>query len=175
KEMEYKGFKVIVAQNELYKKALDYLDVPHLLNEQYRFKEKTIKTKIGARTKKEQRFLRIVRIIEKHYDLPEETFELANLEKSFVFDETEYKLDGKVLGVKVGDKIYLDRRYIDFTSYRVQNFESDNLGVHDYKILMRALKTIAHELAHLLYHTQDNTQFHNQMEDVIYKEIASLF
>ena len=48
------------------------------------------------------------------------------------------------------------------------NLTGNGIGVHELKALMANLKTISHELAHLMYDTEDNTKYHFEMEDKIY-------
>jgi Zn-dependent peptidase ImmA (M78 family) len=47
--------------------------------------------------------------------------------------------------------------------------------VHDYRVLMQVMQTVAHELAHLLFLTEDNSKEHSDAESQIYKEIVRLF
>lgn len=49
------------------------------------------------------------------------------------------------------------------------------MGIHDFKIIMRAMNTIAHEMAHLIFNTKDNTKYHNVMEKEIQDRLVNMF
>ena len=177
---EYYGFRVIVARNKLFEKAFQHLGVLHVkqLNEDV---EKHFgKDRVGPRTKKEERLLALLNRVETHFDLEPGTIDVANLELRMVYTlggeevETETK---KVYGLcdRKEKKVYIDRKLVDWTEYRAQEPDYPNVTVHDYRVLMQVMQTVAHELAHLLFLTEDNSKEHSDAESQIYKEIVRLF
>ena len=55
-------------------------------------------------------------------------------------------------------KIYLNRKYL--YAYKNLNNDSTNITNEDIRFLMLNLETIAHELSHVIYNTEDNTKEH---------------
>ena len=80
----------------------------------------------------------------------------------------------KLFGVTDGENIILDRRAIGLQRF---NLSSSNayFGINEFKAIMASLKTVSHELAHLLYQTEDNTKDHREAEDRIYEELVNLY
>jgi len=177
---EYYGFRVIVARNRLYEKAFENLGVLHVKQLDEDVQKQYVKEKVGPRTKKEERLLNLLDRIEKHFELPDGTITFANLELRMVFTvngenvETETK---KVNGMcdREARKIYLDRGLVDWAEYRAQEPDYPNVTVHDYRVLMQVMQTVAHELAHLLFLTEDNSKEHSDAEKQIYGEIVRLY
>lgn len=177
---EYYGFRVIVARNKLYERAFEHLYVMHVSSLKEDVEKHHLKEKVGAQTQKEERLLALLQKVEEHFDLAPGTIELANLEliMSYSVEGEEIETERKqVRGVcdGVNGKIYLDRTLIDWASYRAQKPNHPTVTTHDYKILMQVMQTLSHELAHLLFRTEDNTKEHNDAENQIYSEIVRLF
>lgn len=179
---KYKGLKVIIARNILYETALRRYGVMHISGLEDAFTETFIKSNIQLKTSKEEAFVSLLKPIVKKYNLAYDTFLIANIaiESSFVVNgETVFKTkhvnrknDINVFGVTDGSHIYLDRVALELNKF---NIKKDNLGVWELKALMNSVNTIAHELAHLLYGTTDNTPEHYNYEITIQREIISLY
>jgi len=177
---EYYGFRVIVARNKLFEKAFQHLGVLHVKQLDEDVEKHFGKDRVGPRTKKEERLLALLNRVETHFDLEPGTIDVANLELRMVYTlggeevETETK---KVHGLcdRKEKKVYLDRKLVDWTEYRAQEPDYPNVTIHDYRVLMQVMQTVAHELAHLLFLTEDNSKEHSDAESQIYKEIVRLF
>ena len=178
-ELEYYGFKILIAKNVLYEKAFQFLNIPCIKSlSKDTVKESTVKN-VELKTKKEARFMALLKKIEKHYDI-EGTFRIADLSM-----EIRHMVDGRVVerekykveGLCKGAHIYLDRKSLEFPKYKVSKWDSPTITVDDLKFLMRNLDTIAHELAHLLggIDCADNTPQHRELQAKISREIADLF
>ena len=177
---EYYGFRVIVARNKLFEKAFQHLGVLHVKQLDEDVEKHFEKDRVGPRTKKEERLLALLNRVETHFDLEPGTIDVANLELRMVYTlggeevETETK---KVYGLcdRKEKKVYIDRKLVDWAEYRAQEPDYPNVTVHDYRVLMQVMQTVAHELAHLLFLTEDNSKEHSDAESQIYKEIVRLF
>lgn len=175
--MEYYGFKGIIATNELYEKVFEHYKVPHISYLIDNIQKVHNYTDIGAKSLKERRVLYLMSMIERHYEL-KDTFNIANLSMKIVSN-----LDGKELqspktvveGVCTDDKIYLDRKSLKLADFTVKTWNTQHIGVEDIRFILKNSDTICHELAHLLYHTEDNTLHHMQAQAKIAKEIGYLF
>ena len=51
--------------------------------------------------------------------------------------------------------------WVEWAAYRAQEPDYPNVTVHDYRVLMQVMQTVAHELAHLLFLTEDNSKEHS--------------
>ena len=177
---EYYGFRVIVARNKLFEKAFQHLGVLHVKQLDEDVEKHFEKDRVGPRTKKEERLLALLNRVETHFDLEPGTIDVANLELRMVYTlggeevETETK---KVHGLcdRKEKKVYLDRKLVDWAEYRAQEPDYPNVTVHDYRVLMQVMQTVDHELAHLLFLTEDNSKEHSDAESQISQEIVRLF
>jgi len=175
--MEYYGFKGIIAVNELYERVFNEYSVPHIsylvdnIKKQHKF------TDIGTRTLKEKRALFLLRRIEEYYKIGE-TFNICNITMKIVsqFDDKELQSPDNIIeGVCTQGKIYLDRKSLKLGDFTVKNWTSEHISLEDLRFILRASDTISHELAHLLYDTKDNTLAHMQAQAKIAKEIGYLY
>ena len=179
---EYYGFRVIVARNKLYEQAFRYLGVMHVNSLEEDVEKHYKRENVGSKSRKEERLLWLLDKIVNHFELEAGTFEIADLELQMKYTvegeeiETELK---KVFGLcdREEKKIYLDRSLVDWSkySYRAKEPNYPNVTPHDYRVLLQVMQTVAHELAHMLFLTEDNTKEHNDAETQIYKEIVRLF
>lgn len=143
----------------------------------------TYETKnIGIKNKKEEAFIKLLMPICQKYGLHMNIFSIANLSC-----KTELKIDGKIVykkneknsktelyvnAVCSGNSILFDRNYLNLSRFSIK---LGSFGSNEMSILMFVLKTVAHELAHFMYNTVDNTLYHYQMENEIYNEILNMY
>lgn len=178
---EYYGFKVVVAKNQLYEKAFKHLGVLNINDLKEEVKRKDCVENEGPSTYKEERFLFLLKRIEEHYRL-ENVFQIADLmmESSYLFQGDEVEVEKVVvegLCKPLVGKIYLDRTCLGLKKYRVSgdSVYKERVTMSDMRVLLRNIETISHELAHLLFLTEDNTLEHAQATSKICKEIADLY
>lgn len=172
---EYYGVKVFVAKNVLHERAFEKWGVSHITALENGIVKRNIKTNVELKTDKEINFIRLLQPITKKYGLRENTFLIGNL-KLIV----ETNLDGRVIdrdvkvveGVKDGEHIILDRKSLGLKRFHLYG---NGFGQHEMKALMANIQTIAHELAHLLYNTTDNTVGHYKLQEQIYEEIVGVY
>jgi Zn-dependent peptidase ImmA (M78 family) len=81
--------------------------------------------------------------------------------------------DIKIYGMTDHHSIYLDRTALGLKNYAISSGE--HIGVNELKALLNAIPTIAHELAHFLYDTTDNTVEHYKAIESLQQKIAKLY
>lgn len=181
KELEYYGFKILVARNKLYELSFSFLGIVSIHEIESTVNKNCTLTNIGATTKKEKRVMWMLERIEKYYGLVD-VFRIADIDMKLehyrngrLVEKEKTEVNG--LFRREGDtkRIYLDRKALQLPSYRVDKWDSANLNLNDLRMLLKNIEVVAHELAHLLYGTNDNTIEHTDAQSKIMKEIAELF
>lgn len=181
-KVEYYGVKVFIAKNILHENVFRANNISYITEIESGIKKTNIKWNVELKTKKEERFIELLLPVCNYYSLPINTFKIGNLkimietildEKVINREIIENKKDSiRLYAVTDGEEIILDRRALGLQRF---NLSGNNLGVNEFKALMASMKTIAHELAHLLYNTEDNTKEHRIKEDRIYDELVNLY
>lgn len=180
---KYYKIKVFVAKNIMYEEVFKQRKVPYITEVKDGITKRNIIKNVELRTKKERRFIQLLQPICNYYKLPYNTFLIGELEIS-----VETKLDGKVIdketlknrkddisvyGVTDGKRIVLDRRALALRNFHFSN--TTEFGKNEFKALLSVINTLSHELAHLLYHTSDNTVEHFNKQDKIMEEIVKIY
>lgn len=179
---KYCNLVVYKTKNILYERMMRKYDKLHISD----LKDSLIETyetkNMGLKNKKEEAFIKLLIPICKRYGLPINTFSIANISS-----KTELKINDKVVYKKIeknskekvytyatcyGKSILFDRNYLKLPKFSIK---SGRLGTSELSLLMFVSRTIAHELAHYIYKTVDNTINHYQMEDKLYKEIVEMY
>src|SRR5699024_4096563 len=116
-------------------------------------------------------------------NLPLNTFVIGNIEvnskleyngKILFSERSKNTKDSiKVYAVEDNGLIILDRTALNLSRFKLS--KEGPFGINDLKCIFSIINTIAHELAHLLYGTKDNTINHYKTETVIQKEIIELY
>ena len=179
---EYCNVTIYVAKNVLYENAFRARNIPHITQISEALTETIVKTDVCLKTQKEETFIALLAPICKHWNLPDNCFHIANLST-----ETSFVLDGKVVyrkknrnkagnimtyGLTDHTYIYLDRMGLELKRF---NIKPGNLGLNEIKAIAHNVNTIAHELAHLLYNTTDNTVEHYKAEIELQSQILNLY
>lgn len=180
---EYYGIKVFIAKNILYENIFNEHKVPYITEVKDGIRKKNFVKNVRINTKKEQYYLEILQPILEYFDLPNNTFLIGNLKmyietilnNTVVHREIIENKKGhiKICGLTDGNKIILDRRSIALQRFNFN--DNKTFGLNECKALLATVDTIAHELAHLIYKTEDNTKEHFQRESEIKKEIINLY
>lgn len=181
---EYNNLTVFIAENKLFETYLRDAKVPHISNLESATIEKREFKNLNPKSKKEECFLKILHKICSLYKLDKNTFKIGDIESN-----TKIIYNGKVLldkTLKNTSKkieifatcterdIILDRKALDLKSFNISMDRVEKLGKHELMALMYNLNTIAHELAHFLYKTIDNTKEHTRCERLITDEILNM-
>lgn len=176
---KYYHVKVFVAKNVLYENVFEARQIPHISEIKNGITKRNIIKNVELKTEKEKKFIQLLQPICSYYHLPYNTFLIGDLElyvetrlHDVVIDRsfqknTKEKIE--VYGVAEGNTIILDRRALALKRF---NFSSvTDFGKNEFRALLASIKTISHELAHLLYGTTDGTIEHYQKEEQIMLEI----
>lgn len=180
---EYYGIKVFVAKNVLYEKVFEARGVAHITEIENGIVKKNIIKNVKIKSKKEQAIIDILQPICEYYNLPSDTFLIGDLgmyvettlNNQVVHREIQEnsKTEFLVKGITDGSHIYLDRKALRLNRFSLSRAES--FGKVEYKLLLTVLRTVSHELAHLLYETNDNTLHHYEKQDMIMDELEALY
>ena len=178
----YCNLKVCTIKNILQEEVMKKYKKLHISDLKESLIEEFDTRNIGIKNKKEENFIKLLIPICKKYGIPSNTFSIANLSTTIklnINDKLVYKRQNKNSKDKVytcaictGTSILLDRNYLSLSKFSIS---SGKLGVPELSLIMLVSRTIAHELAHYLYNTIDNTLNHYKIEDKIHKEIVKLY
>lgn len=182
-QAEYAGLKIVKVDNILYANIFRKYNKMHISDfnnsfyAQYSFKN------IRIKNMKEERFLKLLNPICELFDLPLNTFAIANIEKNItleyndkvLFREKEVNKKDAIYTYACvhNGKIFLDRTALGLSRFNLS--KNGSLNVNDLKAIMSCVNTISHELAHLLYGTQDNTVNHYKTEVLIQEKITNQY
>lgn len=177
----YCGIPVIVVDNILQENALIEENIPNVSTLDDVLSETIIKTNVCLKTNNEVAFIELLQPICDKFGLNPDTFRIANLET-----RREFTYNGKVVmkqreknsktkivtyGLCDGMHIYLDRNALCLNKFKLKNCSKAT----KYAVLLKTSRTIAHEMAHYLYNTVDNTILHYKKEQKIWEEIIKLY
>jgi len=181
-ELEYYGYTVLVAQNELYACAFEEFGITSIKSVGKEIEKANKVTDVAVKNHKERRIIYLLSFIEDYYKIGD-VFRIGKLEleiRTTILGKTNIEKQ-KVLGLCDKGKIYLDRtglEYIERTdgsTYGYRNVEYVGLSLDDWKYIPFLLQTVSHELAHLLKNTKDNTVEHFKAENQIREELLRMF
>lgn len=178
---EYYGLRVFVAKNIMYENVYYKHSIPYITELKDNVKVTTFINNIGAKTGKEESFLKILTHVCKYYSLPYSVFQIADLK---LVNETW--LDGmlvdreiientkkniKIMGLCEGEHIYFDRKALALQRFNL----SDEFGKNHYRVILACMDTLSHELAHYMHFTTDATVMHYQSQIHIASELEKYF
>lgn len=176
-EAKYHGIPVVISKNMLYDHAFEKR-CPHISEMSKYLQISFIKKNVCIKNSKEETFLTLLAPICNKYNIPINTFKIANLQRIVAFEKNGRVLyrdvtkDG-ILGLSSkANGIYLDRRMLRLKDFSIKK---GRVSIKEYKCLMNAVETISHELAHYLYGTQDNTIDHFKTQLMLQNEIIKLY
>lgn len=182
-QAEYAKIKVIKVENILYANIFKKHKKMHISEFKDCFKETFTFKNIQLRNSKEERVIQNLIPVCKKYNLPLNTFVIGNIEVNskleyngkILFSERSKntKDNIKVYAVEDNGLIILDRTALNLSRFKLS--KEGPFGINDLKCIFSIINTVAHELAHLLYDTKDNTVNHYKTETVIQKEITELY
>lgn len=181
---EYFKIKVIIAKNKLVENFFIERNIDYIDSIKDKINITLYKKDIEPKTDKEAIFLKILEPIRVNYKLPKGFFKIANIEK-----ETRITLNGidKIVKEKNSRKqiytyaeatangIFFDRYAIALNKFTLFNSNDVSIGKNELKCIMYNIDTIAHELAHVLYHTTDNTIEHYKAQCSLQSDIVNLY
>ena len=178
-QVEYFGLTVLVV-DELAAKALEWMGVPHLKEAGHNVYQRFRYSNVGPRTKKEERILKLLEPVAKHYGISPRVFDFADIEcivETQIGGKVVHRKKMQVNGICIKQngvgKILLSRKELKIRQFEITH--NAKLGTaKDLKILMNVVPTVAHELCHYLYDSQDNTLEMAKQEKRVAREIFEL-
>ena len=179
---KYYGVEVFVARNTLYEQYMEAYKVPHISSIEGAIHKEYSFTNMGTRTAKEANFLKLLLPILAYYELSEDLFTIAEIENKVTIASGDKVLKKRkfknskdninIYAVCQENRIILDRRAIKLKAFDIKE---KNLGINEIKAIIYSSNTIAHELAHYIYKTVDNTSEHKKYEHEIQQGIIELY
>lgn len=172
---EYHGVKVILARNVLEENVLKHRGFVPITEFEERVSLAAQLRNIGVKDAKEQRALRLFKSLCKTLDLPEDTFHIGDLsvqlEKQILDKEAIVEERVTALAVAYHGKIFIDRGHLHKSA--LSSITDSKVNDEDRKFLCQNITVIAHELAHVMFHTVDNTQAHAEAQIEITAKIMN--
>lgn len=172
---EYYGVDVFVARNVLYENVYMEYNIPYITELDNAVTKNHLFTDIRLKTVKEENFIKLLTPICEHFKIPVDTFLIGNIQlvlETRMNGKLIHKEKVKVGGVEHGGKIILDRKTLGLNRFHLYG---SGVGQHELKAILANGKLIAHELAHLLHGTTDNTVDHFKWENDIHDDIVRLY
>lgn len=182
------GLRVIMAHGKLYAKAFNYWGIPHVEDVLEKTAPQYIIGSVGGSystgqkyyreySKKEDRLMRVLNAIEKHYGL-EDVFRIADVKQHLTLEHAGETIVDTIVNksaapVKDRNKIYLDRASLNLGKVNVAS-SSASITKFDILIVLLNIQTISSGLAMIIYDTVDKTVEHYSKMEKISKEIALL-
>ncbi|MDD4052022.1 MAG: hypothetical protein PHR28_09015 [candidate division Zixibacteria bacterium] len=170
----YYGLTVVTATNVLQQNVFRKYRVPHISEIEQNLVRRHVISNVGVQTQKEARYLALLAPICQHYQVPN-VFRIGKIAMTLevrVGDQMVDRERMQVGGVVHDGVIILDRAHLALKRFRLTG---GGIGQHELKALLATLPTVCHELAHLLYHTTDNTPEHFTTERNIYDELVTIY
>lgn len=173
---QYHGIPVVIAKNVLEIKVLEQI-IPHISTMNQKSKLVAKIKNAGPTDGVEKRIMYICKAISRMLEIDEDTFiigDVTGIKKQIVGDSEQSEEMAGVMALHYDGQIYLDR--VSLRTEYMEASDKDRLTEIDRKFICENLETISHELAHLLYHTTDNTKDHEVAQrKITHKILDSLF
>lgn len=178
------GITVLKAKNRLFIDFFNKHLIPKISSFDNIVSSKYNITENNTKTFKEKQFLLLLEPIRKKYNLPKDTFSIANIDIKYI-----YNCDGKeivvkrlnnvnsseikIYGLTYDGNIFFDRKALNLKRFKLSITENKYiLGKHELRCLLCNIGTIAHELSHRLYNTEDNTVLHYTNQELLQDDIT---
>lgn len=175
-EYEYYNAICFISKNSLYSDALEFLGIKHVsqLDERTIKKQYDIKNP-NPKTKKEKRAIELLRFVEKAFDLSN-VFFISNIEMKKEIQIYEgkslHKEKMQVGGYTDLFEINLNRKFLLYPKGLENKVGSEEFNKNDALFLLMNIEVIAHEMAHFIYCTKDNTKEHYEKITLIQKRLT---
>lgn len=178
----YCGITVLEAKNQIYTKIFLSFRIQHISNLSHSLTECYTKQNVSLKTQKEVSFIKWLTPIVEHFHLRDDVFMIADLSQEIQFHNddgisriTRKNKEGDIQIKAITDhkKIYLDRTMLGLRKQKLN--VTGFMGRNEMCAVMKAMPSIAHELAHMLYGTTDNTKEHYAAIEMLMDEIVALY
>lgn len=181
--IEYCGVKILISKNSMYEKVFEEHGIPYL--DDVAIEETYSRKNVALNTDKERLFIRLLNPLCKYFEISEDTFTIGNIEmtvevkinKRVINRETrkntKYDINVNAVTDYEAGKIIFDRRALNLARFNL-NYNY-GFGKNELKAIFATSDTVAHELAHYLYHTEDNTMEHYIKQEMLKNEIKKIY
>jgi hypothetical protein len=175
---EYHRLPVIIVRNKLEEKVLEGMEnFLHIKELKERVELSAQLKKVGAIDEVEERALWIFEVISKGLGFSKNIFKIGDMtvyKEIKIGGEEIVKEAEPALAVARGSEIYIDRGCLKKSRLVASN--SKNILNSDRAFIATNMKVIAHELAHVMYNTVDNTKEHSDAQiEITNKILQGLF
>ena len=174
---EYHGLPVVIIRNKLEEKVIEKKEnILHIKDLRENVELSAQLKRVGAVDEAEERAMWLFEIISKGLGLDKNIFRIGDMtvyKETKIGDKETVREEEPALAVAYGSEIYIDRK-----SLKKNKLEVGSKGItnSDRAFIALNMETIAHELAHVLYGTIDNTKEHAEAQITITNKIlAGLF
>ena len=175
---EYHQIPVIIVRNRLEEKVLEGLEnFLHIKELRERVELSAHLKRVGAIDEVEERALWIFEVISKGLGFDRNIFRIGDMtvyKETKIGGEEIVKEEEPALAVARGTEIYIDRGCLKKNKLATSNRKG--LTNKDRAFIATNMEVIAHELAHVMYNTTDNTQEHAEAQvEITNKILQGLF
>jgi hypothetical protein len=170
---EYFDIPVIIVRNKLEERVMSKY-VPHVSEMEKRNKMSAKLDNVGEKDDIEKRAKFIFSSISSMLGLDKNIFKIGDMTVSrvqVVGDKEKQEKEEKALAIEYQGKIYIDREELKTEGLELS--KSKRITNRDRKFILDNLDTIAHELAHALKGTIDNTKEHEVAQRKIRNKIVT--
>lgn len=181
---EYYGIKVLVSKNLLTKTFFIENGVDYITSLDNKVRIEMNYKDMKPKTDKEVTFLKMLEPVRIALNLPSGFFKIANISKVTTIDlnnkrkVVKEKSSGEKIAIyatSTSNEIIFDRTALSLKKFNLSSSKDVSIGKNELKCLMYNMDTIAHELAHTLYGTTDNTKEHFYAQSKIQEELVKLY
>jgi len=175
---EYHQIPVIIVRNRLEEKVLEGLEnFLHIKELRERVELSAHLKRVGAIDEVEERALWIFEVISKGLGFDRNIFRIGDMtvyKETKIGGEEIVKEEEPALAVARGTEIYIDRGCLKKNKLAISNRKG--LTNKDRAFVVTNMEVIAHELAHVMYNTVDNTKEHSDAQiEITNKILQGLF
>lgn len=170
---EYHKTPVIIIRNKLEERVVEKKQGFYHIDE---LKEKVELSaqlkKVGAVDEVEERAMWLFEVLSKGLGFANNIFRIGDMtvyKETKVAEDTVTKEEEPALAIARGQEIYIDRSCLRKEKLTVS--KSNRITNADRSFIVNNMETIAHELAHIMHGTEDNTKEHAEAQVVITNKI----
>lgn len=170
---QYYDIPIISIRNKLESNCIShYENIQHISSLIDRVSLKAEFSNIEPKSTAETRAYKILNTIGRVIANNDRLFAIADTDTKKVLNmsDEEYIMETvDALATAYDGTIYIDRKHMK--EYKALNSNSNSLTDADMKFIFVNLETIAHEMSHILFHTEDNTKEHYARTNYLMQKI----
>lgn len=179
KQLQYDGWLILQAKNELYKNVFEHLGIVSIENANKVSTVKYIFNNDDIATNNELRFMELMdKYVIPYFNLNSNQIRIADIKEQHIFKKMEIN-EPRIANVYAvystsNDCIYLNRKLMNFDVYNPAESGTDGLTIGDMHMINGTSYVLAHELSHMLSATLDDTHEHDcNIEQIMFNYAMS--